>query len=116
VPAAAKCVAAAEKRGLDVRSRPVWNYDEPPAGDLRNAEAVLYVGVAGSGAVALWRDLHAANRKLWLLGTEGVAAPWLARELEPVAAERTRFFVMDRADVPSGRLAVVDGSLVPDPA
>ena len=36
-------------------------------------EAVLYAGVAGSGAVGLWHDLHAALPDAWLLGTEGIA-------------------------------------------
>ena len=45
----------------------------------------------------LWHDLHAANPELWLLGTEGVAAPWLAEALSPSAAERTRFFQAQRA-------------------
>jgi branched-chain amino acid transport system substrate-binding protein len=97
VPVAAMCVRAARERGLAVRSRPVWNHDEPPAADLDGAQAVLYVGVAGSGAVALWKGLHAADPRLWLLGTEGVAVPWLAAELEPGAAERSRFFVAQRA-------------------
>jgi branched-chain amino acid transport system substrate-binding protein len=60
-------------------------------------QAVLYVGVAGSGATALWRALHAASPGLWLLGSEGVAQPWLARDLGPAIAERTRFFVAQRA-------------------
>jgi ABC-type branched-subunit amino acid transport system substrate-binding protein len=97
VPVGAMCAEAARERGLVVRSRPVWNYDERPADDLGDAQAVLYVGVAGSGAVALWRDLHTANGRLWLLGAEGIAVPWVARELEPPVAERTRFFVAQRA-------------------
>jgi branched-chain amino acid transport system substrate-binding protein len=97
VPVAQMCVRAAGVRGIAVRSRPVWDQDEPPAADLDGAEAVLYVGVAGSGAVALWHDLHAANSSMWLLGSEGVAEPWLARELSASAAERTRFFVAQRA-------------------
>jgi ABC-type branched-subunit amino acid transport system substrate-binding protein len=36
---------------------------------------------------------------MWLLGSEGVAVSWLARELGPGAAERTRFFVALRAPV-----------------
>ena len=48
-------------------------------------------------SLALWRDLHTANRRLWLLGAEGIAVPWVARELEPPVAERTRFFVAQRA-------------------
>lgn len=97
VSVGAMCVEAARARGLVVRSRPVWNHDEPEADDLGAAEAVLYVGVAGSGAVGLWRNLHAADPALWLLGSEGVAEPWLARELAPSAAERTRFFIAQRA-------------------
>jgi branched-chain amino acid transport system substrate-binding protein len=97
VPVGAMCAEAARDRGLEVRSRPAWNYDERPADDLGGAQAVLYVGVAGSGAVALWRELHEANPALWLLGSEGIALPWLARELEPPMAECTRFFVAQRA-------------------
>jgi branched-chain amino acid transport system substrate-binding protein len=97
VPVGAMCAEAARDRGLEVRSRPAWNYDERPADDLGGAQAVLYVGVAGSGAVALWRELHEANPALWLLGSEGIALPCLARELEPPMAECTRFFVAQRA-------------------
>jgi branched-chain amino acid transport system substrate-binding protein len=96
-PVGAMCVEAARERGLEVRVRPVWDHDAAPADDLGSAQAVLYVGVAGSGAVGLWHTLHAANPALWLLGSEGVAVPWLAGELEPAAAERTRFFVAQRA-------------------
>jgi hypothetical protein len=91
------CVGAARDRGLTVRSRPIWDADEPWADDVRAAGAVLYVGVAGSGAVALWRDLHAHDPGMWLLGTEGVAEAWLARELDAATAERTRFFVAHQA-------------------
>jgi branched-chain amino acid transport system substrate-binding protein len=97
VPVGAMCVEAARERGLVVRSRPVWDHDEKPADDIGEAQAVLYVGVAGSGAVALWHALHAARPALWLLGAEGVAEYWLARELNPCAAERTRFFIAQRA-------------------
>src|SRR5205823_4097932 len=34
---------------------------------------------------------------LWLLGSEGIAQPWLAEQLDPSAAARTRFFVAARA-------------------
>lgn len=92
-PVGAMCVDAMRDRGLRARSRPVWNYDESPAHDLGDAEAVLYAGVAGSGAERLWHDLHNANPDLWLLGTDGVAVGWLAEALSPAAAARTRFFV-----------------------
>jgi branched-chain amino acid transport system substrate-binding protein len=91
------CVNAARERGLTVRSRPVWDRDEPPAPDLGAAQALLYVGVAGSGAVAAWNELHRLRPDLWLLGSEGVAVDWLARQLDPAAARRTRFFVSQRA-------------------
>ena len=93
IPAGAMCVEAASERGITVRSRSVWNCDEPPADDLGDAQAVLYVGVAGSGAAQLWHDLHSANPDLWLLGSDGVAVSWLAETLSPGAAARTRFFV-----------------------
>ena len=97
VAVGAMCVEAAGRRRIQVRSRPVWDHDEPMAEDLKGAQAVLYVGVAGSGAAGLWRDLHAALPETWLLGTEGVAQPWLARELQPGEAARTRFFAAARA-------------------
>ena len=92
-PVGAMCVEAVRERGLSARSRPVWDHDESPADDLAGAEAVLYAGVAGSGAERLWHDLHSANPDLWLLGTDGVAVGWLAEALSPAAAARTRFFV-----------------------
>lgn len=97
VPVGRMCAEAARERGVVVRSRPVWNHDEDPGDDLGAAGAVLYVGVAGSGAVGMWHALHALAPALWLLGTEGVAADWLANRLEPAAAERTRFFLAQRA-------------------
>jgi branched-chain amino acid transport system substrate-binding protein len=97
VPVGGMCADAARERGLAVRSRPIWDHDENWAGDVAGAQAVLYVGVAGSGAVQLWHDLHTANPALWLLGTEGVAEPWLAEAMSPSAAERTRFFQAQRA-------------------
>jgi branched-chain amino acid transport system substrate-binding protein len=94
VPVGDMCSRAARARGLEVRSVPVWDEGVEDVGD---AQAVLYAGVAGSGAVAMWRELHASAPELWLLGTEGVATDWLARELSPGAAARTRFFVAQRA-------------------
>jgi Periplasmic binding protein len=97
VAVGAMCDAAARERGLNVRTRPIWNHDEPWEEDVGGAGAVLYVGVAGSGVVGLWRDFHAYNPRMWLLGSEGVAEPWLAQRLRASAAERTRFFVAPRA-------------------
>jgi branched-chain amino acid transport system substrate-binding protein len=99
VPVGAMCVEAARDRGLVVRSRPVWDRGETATDDLGDAQAVLYVGVAGSGAAGMWHELHDANPALWLLGSEGVAASWLARKLSPSAAQRTRFFVPQRASL-----------------
>jgi ABC-type branched-subunit amino acid transport system substrate-binding protein len=97
VPVGRMCAEAAGERGLEVRARPVWDSGGHPAGDLGSAGAVLYVGVAGSGAVDLWHELHAARPELWLLGSEGIAQDWLARALSASAAERSRFFVAQRA-------------------
>jgi ABC-type branched-subunit amino acid transport system substrate-binding protein len=97
LPVGAMCADAARERGMRVHARPVWDHDEPPAADLGGAQAVLYAGVAGSGAVGLWRALHAADPELWLLGSDGVAAQWLAAEMGPGPAARTRFFVAARA-------------------
>jgi branched-chain amino acid transport system substrate-binding protein len=97
VPVGRMCVEAARERGLDVRSIPVWDECEDAAADIGGAGAVLYVGVAGSGAVDLWHALHAAGPELWLLGSEGVAQAWLARALSVGAAERSRFFLAQRA-------------------
>jgi branched-chain amino acid transport system substrate-binding protein len=97
VPVGGLCAEAAKARGLEVRSRPVWDEDESPTADLGDAQAFLYVGVAGSGAAGLWRELHDANPALWLLGSEGVAQGWFARELGDSTAERTRLFVAARA-------------------
>jgi branched-chain amino acid transport system substrate-binding protein len=96
-PVGRMCADAAGALGIDVRSRPVWNHDEPPADDLGDAQAVLYVGVAGSGAAQMWSDLHDTDPALWLLGSEGVADGRLAAAMPDGAAERTRFFVAPRA-------------------
>jgi len=80
---------------------------------------VLYVGVAGSGAVQLWQDLHTANPDLWLLGTEGVAAAWVAEAMSASAADRDSLLGRYSLDAEGhttmtayGRLAVIDGELV----
>jgi len=97
VAVGAMCTEAANDRGLAVRSRPIWDGEEPWEADLGHADAVLYVGVCGSGAPGLWRDLHAHDQSIWLLGSEGVAEDWFARRMDAPAAERTRFFVAHRA-------------------
>ena len=97
IPVGAMCVEAARERGVGVRARPVWNHDERPADDLGEAQAVLYVGVAGSGAASLWQELHETNPALWLLGSEGIAVRSFAEMLETPVAERTRLFVANRA-------------------
>jgi ABC-type branched-subunit amino acid transport system substrate-binding protein len=97
VPVGRMCAEAAAGRGLAVRARPVWDHGEAIAPDVAEAEAVLYAGVAGTGAADLWRELHALDAALWLLGTDGVAVGWLAAELDPPAAARTRFFTAQRA-------------------
>jgi branched-chain amino acid transport system substrate-binding protein len=97
VAVGAMCDTAARERGLSVRTRPIWNHDELWEDDVGDADAVLYVGVCGSGAPGLWRDLHAHDPDMWLLGSEGVAEGWLAQRMDDSAAERTRFFVAQRA-------------------
>jgi len=96
-PVAAMCVDAAAERRLAVRSRPVWNHDERPADDLDDAEAVVYVGVAGPDAPRMWHELCTANPALWLIGSEGVAQAHFAQALEPAETQRTRLFVPARA-------------------
>ena len=65
VPVGRMCAEAVR---ADVRSRPVWDWDEDMAADIADAEAVLYVGVAGSGAVRLWEGLHALDERLLAAG------------------------------------------------
>jgi branched-chain amino acid transport system substrate-binding protein len=96
-PVGAMCFEAAQRLGLHSRIRPVWDHDEPIAGDLGDAGAVLYVGVAGSGAVAMFEELHGLRPDLWLLGSDGIAVSWLARDLGPGPAARMRLFVAQRA-------------------
>jgi len=97
VPVAAMCAQALQAAGVDARSRPVWDHDEAMAGDVAGAGAVLNVGVAGSGAAALWHDLHRLDGALWLLGTDGLAVDRFACGLGAGAAGRTRLFTTQRA-------------------
>jgi ABC-type branched-subunit amino acid transport system substrate-binding protein len=96
---AAEWAAITAEAGVRTRMRRVWDHDERPQDDIADARAVCYVGVAGSGAFDLWNGLHTMDPALWLLGTEGVAQPWLAAGLSDGAAERTRFFTSRRAGV-----------------
>jgi branched-chain amino acid transport system substrate-binding protein len=95
IPVGRMCAAAARERGIRVAALPVWYRDEDI--ELDRAQAVLYVGVAGSGAIGLWHALHARNPELWLLGSDGVAVNWLAWALAPEVAARSRFFVAQHA-------------------
>jgi branched-chain amino acid transport system substrate-binding protein len=95
VPVGTMCAEAARAAGIETRALPVWDCDEEM--DPGAVQAVLYAGVAGSGAVGLWNGLHEIDARLWLLGTDGVAAPWLAAGMSEGAAERTRFFGAQRA-------------------
>jgi branched-chain amino acid transport system substrate-binding protein len=95
IPVGTMCAAAASAAGIETRARRIWDHDEPM--DVGDAQALLYAGVAGSGAVGLWRELHDRDPDLWLLGTDGVATRWLAEEMSDSAAARTRFFGAQRA-------------------
>jgi ABC-type branched-subunit amino acid transport system substrate-binding protein len=95
-PVGAMCAEAAAARRLAVRVQPVWD-DPPERADLAGAEAVVYAGVGGPDIASSWAALHELDPTLWLIGTDGVAVPELARELSPAAAERTRLFVPNRA-------------------
>jgi branched-chain amino acid transport system substrate-binding protein len=79
-PVGAMCAEAATEAGLSVRVQPVWD-DAPERADLADAEAVVYAGVAGPGIASFWESLHELDHGLWLLGTDGVAVPEVAREL-----------------------------------
>jgi hypothetical protein len=119
VSVGAMCVEEARARGLVVRSRPVWNHDEPAADDLGEAGAVLHVGVAGSGAIGLWRDLHAHDRSMWLLGAGGdrVGTAAVARATRDRDSLLGRYSIDEEGHTTTsdyGRLAVVDGALVWD--
>jgi branched-chain amino acid transport system substrate-binding protein len=95
-PVGAMCARAMSSRGLAVRLEPVWD-ELPGRPDLGAAEAIVYAGVGGASIASFFETLHALGEDLWLVGTEGVAVPQLARELSTAAAERTRLFVAQRA-------------------
>jgi branched-chain amino acid transport system substrate-binding protein len=95
-PVGAMCADAAAARGLAVSREPVWD-DPPERADLADAEAVVYAGVGGPSIASFWEALHRLDPTLWLVGTDGIAVPQLARELSRSAGERTRLFVANRA-------------------
>ncbi len=96
VPVGGMCARALHAAGVDVRALPMWDDAGAIAGDVAGADAVLYVGVAGSGTPGLWRDLHRLDDRLWLLGTDGLAVDRFARELDAGTAVRTRLFTAQR--------------------
>ncbi|HET7170387.1 MAG TPA: hypothetical protein VFI18_02015, partial [Gaiellales bacterium] len=107
---------AAKARGIETRSRPVWDHAEGIAHDVEGAEAVLYVGVPGPGTAALWRDLHTADPALWLLATDGIAVDWVVRAIDADSV-LGRYSIDDdglTTSPASGRLAIADGELVWD--
>jgi branched-chain amino acid transport system substrate-binding protein len=95
VPVGTMCAEAARSNGIETRAIPVWDCNDDI--DLHGEQAVLYAGVAGSGAVGLWQALHERDPDLHLLGTDGVATAWLARDMGEGPARRTRFFGAQRA-------------------
>jgi hypothetical protein len=96
-PVATLCETACQDRVPVVRRRRVWDYNEDPARDVGDADAILYVGAAGSGVVGLWETLSSLAPAAWLLGTSGIAVPFLAQQMTPAAVARSRFFVPMRA-------------------
>jgi ABC-type branched-subunit amino acid transport system substrate-binding protein len=97
-PVGAMIAAEAAQRALAVRLEPVWD-DDPTRADIGDAGAIVYAGVAGQQTAALFDRLNALDPELWLVGTDGVAVPGVARALEPETAARIRFFVPQRAPV-----------------
>jgi branched-chain amino acid transport system substrate-binding protein len=95
VPVGTMCAEAASVNGIETRAIPVWDGDDEI--ELDGEQAVLYAGVAGSGAVGLWQALHARDPELHLLGTDGMAAASLAYDMGAGPARRTRFFGAQRA-------------------
>jgi ABC-type branched-subunit amino acid transport system substrate-binding protein len=97
-PVGAMIAGEAARRELSVRLEPVWD-EEPGRKDLGDARAVVYAGVAGPQTASLFNLLHALDPELWLVGTDGVAVPGVARALDPTAAARMRFFVPQSAPI-----------------
>jgi hypothetical protein len=97
LPVGGMCLQALREAGVEARAQAVWDDGTAIAGDVAGVDAVLYVGVAGSGALAMWGDLHRHGPALWLLATDGLAADWFARDLDAGAAARTRIFTAQRA-------------------
>jgi branched-chain amino acid transport system substrate-binding protein len=53
------------------------------------AEAVFFAGGAEAGAVALWKQLHSADSRLWLLGSSTMVSSTFTREIGASAGSKT---------------------------
>ncbi len=51
------------------------------------AQAVFFAGGGGPGAVTLWRELHAAEPRLLLLGASSMVSPSFASQIGPAAGQ-----------------------------
>ncbi len=97
-PVGAMIADEAARRELSVGLEPVWD-EVPTREDLGDARAIVYAGVAGTQTASFFDTLHVLDPELWLVGTDGVAVPEVARALDPNTAERMRFFVPQSAPV-----------------
>lgn len=53
------------------------------------ADALIFAGITSNGAPALWREVHAADGGMWLLGVEGVGEPSFTRAIPRTSRART---------------------------
>ena len=88
LPLPADLPFAAGRCGTILPSEPISSTIRRPSSTPAPAERA---------SLPLWETLHQLDPTLWLVGTDGIAVPQLARELSPAAAERTRLFVANRA-------------------
>ena len=97
IPVGAMCAEAARvrpRRPFPARLGPRRGADQQRIGGAQGG-ALRWRRRLGRGRTLAGSPRH--RPPLWLLGSEGVAEPWLARELSPSAAARTRFFLARRA-------------------